>query len=255
MFRRPGAGRSKATPDTQCQKCLQRGHYSYECKAPAQERPYKPRPSRTQQLLNPKLQPKLTQQVPAELLGRKGVANEILRKKEEELQANEAAEDRGRDPHVCDPPLRTALLGYPETGAEAWVRVVAAQGGTSSDHTGEFPRRDRDRDHERTIAWTYPKSNPGMELEEADAAHRLPDEEVQRHKTVVTEVQAHTPREQHHDGRRALTDDREMATANTIDPVEHLDAIDSAMNLPYRISELGHRRRNRLPHQSRESAA
>ncbi|KAF1939773.1 hypothetical protein EJ02DRAFT_351560, partial [Clathrospora elynae] len=68
MFRRPGAGSSKASSDTLCQKCLKRGHYSYECKAPAQERPYKSRPSRTQQLLNPNLKPKLTTEVPNELL-------------------------------------------------------------------------------------------------------------------------------------------------------------------------------------------
>ena len=38
------------------------GHYSYECVA--QDRPYAPRPSRTQQLLNPKLVPKITAEVP-----------------------------------------------------------------------------------------------------------------------------------------------------------------------------------------------
>jgi len=43
-------------------------HYSYECKASAQERPYVPRPSRTQQLLNPKLVPKLTTEVPDDLM-------------------------------------------------------------------------------------------------------------------------------------------------------------------------------------------
>jgi hypothetical protein len=84
MFRRPGAGRSKASADTLCQKCLKRGHYSYECKASAQERPYTSRPSRTQQLLNPKLKPKLTTEVPEDLLRKKGVADEILKKKEEE---------------------------------------------------------------------------------------------------------------------------------------------------------------------------
>jgi hypothetical protein len=84
MFRRPGAGRSKASADTLCQKCLKRGHYSYECKASAQERPYKSRPSRTQQLLNPKLKPKLTTEVPEDLLRKKGVADEILKKKEED---------------------------------------------------------------------------------------------------------------------------------------------------------------------------
>lgn len=43
-------------------------HYSYECKAVAQERPYVSRPSRTQMLLNPKLVPKLTSDVPNDLL-------------------------------------------------------------------------------------------------------------------------------------------------------------------------------------------
>jgi hypothetical protein len=84
MFRRPGTGRSKASTDTLCQKCLKRGHYSYECKASTQERPYQSRPSRTQQLLNPKLKPKLTNDVPEDLLRKKGVADEILKKKEEE---------------------------------------------------------------------------------------------------------------------------------------------------------------------------
>ncbi|KAJ4406033.1 hypothetical protein N0V91_004917 [Didymella pomorum] len=82
MFRRPGP--SKASPTTLCQKCLQRGHYSYECKARAQDRPYKPRPSRTQQLLNPRLAPALTIEVPTDLVRKKGVADDILAKKDVE---------------------------------------------------------------------------------------------------------------------------------------------------------------------------
>ena len=74
MYRR---GPPKSTPaSVQCQKCLKRDmfqlstssrprltfparHYSYECKASSQDRPYVSRPSRTQQLFNPKLVPKL----------------------------------------------------------------------------------------------------------------------------------------------------------------------------------------------------
>ncbi|KAL6707972.1 hypothetical protein ACN47E_003646 [Coniothyrium glycines] len=97
MFRRPGAGRSKASVDTLCQKCLKRGHYSYECTAPAQERPYKSRPSRTQQLLNPKLQPKLTTEVPNELLRKKGVADEILKKKENERRRSRSLSTSSAD--------------------------------------------------------------------------------------------------------------------------------------------------------------
>ena len=87
MIRPRGAfsGGHKASPQTLCQKCLKRDeytatrcltaltdfalrHYSYECKATTQERPYASRPSRTQQLANPKLVPKLTSDVPNDLL-------------------------------------------------------------------------------------------------------------------------------------------------------------------------------------------
>ncbi|TVY38302.1 hypothetical protein LSUB1_G003692 [Lachnellula subtilissima] len=50
-----GGGASRATAATLCQKCLKK------------DRPYVPRPSRTQQLLNPKLVPKLTSDVPNDL--------------------------------------------------------------------------------------------------------------------------------------------------------------------------------------------
>ncbi|KAI0395433.1 zinc knuckle-domain-containing protein [Xylariaceae sp. FL0594] len=98
MFRR---GPAKATPaNVQCQKCLKRGHYSYECKASAQERPYIPRPSRTQQLLNPKLVPKLTNDTIDPLPNKKGLADEQLAKREAERakkQALEEDEDSGSD--------------------------------------------------------------------------------------------------------------------------------------------------------------
>ncbi|KAI1824572.1 zinc knuckle-domain-containing protein [Xylaria intraflava] len=82
MYRR---GPSKSTPaNVQCQKCLKRGHYSYECKASAQERPYVPRPSRTQQLLNPKLVPKLASDSTLAPRETKGIADQELAKREAE---------------------------------------------------------------------------------------------------------------------------------------------------------------------------
>ncbi|KAF9887484.1 hypothetical protein FE257_010201 [Aspergillus nanangensis] len=68
----------------------------YECKSSAQERPYVPRPSRTQQLLNPKLRPQLTTEVPKDVLNPKGVADDILAKREEER-------GRKRDLDEADP--------------------------------------------------------------------------------------------------------------------------------------------------------
>nr|GMC62310.1 zinc finger CCHC domain-containing protein 10-like [Ipomoea batatas] len=46
---------------SQCQKCFQTGHWTYECK---NERVYISRPSRTQQLKNPKLRMKIQNQIP-----------------------------------------------------------------------------------------------------------------------------------------------------------------------------------------------
>ncbi|TVY81780.1 hypothetical protein LSUE1_G001940 [Lachnellula suecica] len=92
-------------------------HYSYECKAIAQERPYVSRPSRTQQLQNPKLVPKLTSDVPNDLLRklflppavsyefrplltiyslRKGVADELLAKAE--LERGRKRDRQSEDP-------------------------------------------------------------------------------------------------------------------------------------------------------------
>lgn len=80
----------------QCQKCLEYGHYSYECKA--SERPYKARPTRTQILKNPKLLPKLSiDEEPNSLLEkyalnsdyadfRTGIADKLLAEKEKERE-------------------------------------------------------------------------------------------------------------------------------------------------------------------------
>ncbi|ETW81562.1 hypothetical protein HETIRDRAFT_248226, partial [Heterobasidion irregulare TC 32-1] len=45
-----------ATSSTICQKCLGTGHFTYQCKS---TRPYVSRPSRTQQLENPRTLAKL----------------------------------------------------------------------------------------------------------------------------------------------------------------------------------------------------
>ena len=68
-------------------------HYSYECKASTQERPYQPRPSRTQQLLNPKLVPKLTSDTPNDLLRKTGIADEQLAKREAQRALERERED------------------------------------------------------------------------------------------------------------------------------------------------------------------
>ncbi|KAM6493122.1 Zinc knuckle domain containing protein [Amanita muscaria] len=76
----------RATTSTVCQKCLKPGHFIFECKS---ERPYVTRPSRTQQLENPRLLAKLRAEgkpsvdVPEEFR-KTGIANQILEGKEKE---------------------------------------------------------------------------------------------------------------------------------------------------------------------------
>lgn len=80
-------------------------HYSYECKASAAERPYIPRPSRTQQLFNPKLLPKLTSAVPPQ--DKKGVADEILAQREAERAKKKELERDDESPSRYVSPRRS----------------------------------------------------------------------------------------------------------------------------------------------------
>ncbi|KAF8967170.1 zinc knuckle-domain-containing protein [Flammula alnicola] len=95
----PHGGRSstqpRATSSTICQKCLGRGHFIYECKG---TRPYLTRPSRTEQLENPRLFAKLkaegkpSVEVPEEFKKPVGTANKILEAKEKER----SKQDKGK---------------------------------------------------------------------------------------------------------------------------------------------------------------
>ncbi|KAI6710873.1 hypothetical protein JHW43_006604, partial [Diplocarpon mali] len=109
-------GLSKATASTLCQ--------NYECKAVVQERPYVSRPSRTQQLLNPKLLPKLASDVSQDLLrnsihidflltyflSRKGIADDLLAKADQER-------GRKRERQSEDPELPAASKRVRSTSA------------------------------------------------------------------------------------------------------------------------------------------
>ncbi|KAG2010140.1 hypothetical protein CC2G_012983 [Coprinopsis cinerea AmutBmut pab1-1] len=88
---RRSANQPKATSSTVCQKCLERGHFTYECKG---ARPYISRPSRTQQLENPRLRAKATPtvEVPEEFKRPAGIASKILEEKEKER----AKEEKGK---------------------------------------------------------------------------------------------------------------------------------------------------------------
>ncbi|KAJ1326750.1 Zinc knuckle [Microdochium nivale] len=121
MYRR---GPQKSTPaSVQCQKCLKRGHYTYECKASAQERPYVARPSRTQQLFNPKLVPKLTNEAPPPLEKKEGLADQILAQRENERAKKRRLEG---DADVDEVPKRQRSASFDS------VSTVSTNAGPSS---------------------------------------------------------------------------------------------------------------------------
>ncbi|OBT69719.1 hypothetical protein VE03_00878 [Pseudogymnoascus sp. 23342-1-I1] len=145
---------SKATPSTLCQKCLKRGHYSYECKAVAQERPYVSRPSRTQQLFNPKLVPKLTNDAPQDLSGSKG-------KQDEQVPKTKPDEDRGRkrdrDGHDLGNQSEPKRLRSTSSRSSVSVSTVSTNAERSPP-----PSEDRKRDQKKRR-----RQSPGFQADKA----------------------------------------------------------------------------------------
>ncbi|PYH41541.1 zinc finger CCHC-type containing 10 [Aspergillus saccharolyticus JOP 1030-1] len=131
-------GPSKATASTLCQKCLQRGHYSYECKVTAQERPYMSRPSRTQQLQNPKLRPQLTNDAYKDALRTKEPNHETLTRHEEER-------GRKRDLDQVDPLHSGTHLSKRARSASSHSASSVSTISTSRSHSRSPSRRQERR--------------------------------------------------------------------------------------------------------------
>jgi hypothetical protein len=99
-FQGRGGPRTSTPTSVRCQRCLERGHYTYECKTTVQERPYIKRPSRTQQLANPKLRPKLTIDSPNPAQKKEGLADAELARIEAEREHQR--ERRERDDELLE---------------------------------------------------------------------------------------------------------------------------------------------------------
>ncbi|BEJ16143.1 hypothetical protein CspHIS471_0507480 [Cutaneotrichosporon sp. HIS471] len=88
---------NRASSSTRCQKCLKTGHFTYECTG---SRPYVARPSRTKQLRTGAGLPagggrdKPSVELPDEFRSRDGLADRILKAKEEERARLRAQEER-----------------------------------------------------------------------------------------------------------------------------------------------------------------
>ncbi|TDZ13294.1 hypothetical protein C8035_v006652 [Colletotrichum spinosum] len=93
-YRGRGGPRQSTPANVQCQKCLKRDMSPVVYRVSSTARPYVSRPSRTQQLLNPKLMPKLTNDTPDDVQRKKGIADEELAKKEAERARKRELEER-----------------------------------------------------------------------------------------------------------------------------------------------------------------
>ncbi|KAF5617754.1 hypothetical protein F25303_13189 [Fusarium sp. NRRL 25303] len=159
-------------------------HYSYECKATAQERPYVSRPSRSQQFRNPKLVPKLTNETLNPLEQKKGVADEELAK----LEASRAREREReqRDERLIEPNVKrhgsvsSRSVSTISTGASRSPSLgkdrarSPAQSPRSRSPYSDDPQRDR-RDNSRSRSRSHSPSLNRSRSPRVEARHRRSD--------------------------------------------------------------------------------
>jgi len=130
-----------ATSSTVCQKCLGTGHFTYQCKG---TRPYVSRPSRTQQLENPRVLAKLkadgkpSVEVPEEFKRKSGVANQILEEKEK-VRAQEGSSKDGE-------PSRKRRKRRSSRSSESEVNSSESDSSSDSSGSGSGSGSDSDSD-------------------------------------------------------------------------------------------------------------
>ncbi|KAL1890826.1 hypothetical protein Cpir12675_005222 [Ceratocystis pirilliformis] len=134
-------------------------HYSYECKTPNQERPYVPRPSRTQQLANPKLQPALQATLNDSIAERKQAAVDS------ELARREAERERKREREAHE----EKLLQLRARSRSPLPKRHKKEG--SADGKGRDTRRERSR-HSRSSSVETISTNRSVSLVRRTKASR-----------------------------------------------------------------------------------
>ncbi|KAM5448845.1 hypothetical protein McanMca71_007498 [Microsporum canis] len=207
----PGRGPpSKATPTT------------------LQERPYGARPSRTQQLSNPRLRPQLSTEVPNDLLRTKGVADEQLSRAKEERSrlspsrsperdyegATRSSRKRARSVSSCSsvstistsrsrsPPGRSRRDTQPSRSnarprsPARMARPEANQADLGSDgHANEMPHRIHDQSSHRYRRSRYSDSRePDRRRERSreDTSHRSRRPERRRERSTSEDEDQHS---------------------------------------------------------------
>ncbi|KAF8575454.1 hypothetical protein K439DRAFT_1655466 [Ramaria rubella] len=149
-----GTNNPSATSSTVCQKCLGKGHFTYECKS---SRPYVSRPSRTEQLEKPSVLAKLKKEgqpsleLPEEFKTKTGTANKILEDKERQ-RAKEGG--KGDNPRPKKKTRRTSHSSDSESDSTSSASSSSSDSDSSSssgsDSSEQSRSRSRDRKRRRT---------------------------------------------------------------------------------------------------------
>ncbi|KAK2806010.1 hypothetical protein FQN50_006025 [Emmonsiellopsis sp. PD_5] len=178
-------------------------HYSYECKASAQERPYTSRPSRSQQLANPKLAPKLMSDVPNDLLRTyvlplparlgllinmlfcsKGVADEQLALRESERgRKREAADERDDEP-IRSHSRKRARSASPAYSSSSVSTISTNRSWSRSPRRkrdiSRSPYRSRERKRKMSDSLSEHSNITASSAERRGAPSRAPDRNTRR---------------------------------------------------------------------------
>ncbi|EPQ54476.1 hypothetical protein GLOTRDRAFT_43201 [Gloeophyllum trabeum ATCC 11539] len=152
----------QATSSTVCQRCLGTGHFTYQCKSTA--RPYLSRPSRTQQLENPKALAKLkadgkpSVEVPEEFKTKAGTANRILSAKEKERakvekESSDHPRKRAKRGSSSDDSSDSDSDSGSNSDSDSSSSASDSESGSGSGSSGSDSEasRSRERDHKRRV--------------------------------------------------------------------------------------------------------
>ncbi|XP_072984318.1 uncharacterized protein [Typha latifolia] len=156
---------SGSSTSSQCQKCFQPGHWTYECK---NERVYISRPSRTQQLKNPKL--KMTLSVSYELDNpdiEKQLKNEKSQKKEQGEKSRAKSKRKHRSGTDSDKDSSEASVFGTDSGSSVTGTDYSSESSSSYSSSDSEERRRRRRKQKKKRHRRYSSSSDSSESESA----------------------------------------------------------------------------------------
>lgn len=143
---------------SQCQKCFQTGHWTYECK---NERVYMSRPSRTQQLKNPKLKMKLS--ISYDLDNPDEKDDKVEKKSKKSKRKHRSASDSGSDSEASV--FETDSGSSSVTGSD-----YSSDTDTSSSSDSEEERRRRRKKRKQKKGKSKKRYSSSSESSDSDSA-------------------------------------------------------------------------------------